>query len=635
MFRKSDEGFTLRYSGKKFSLDQSNRSETTKRGLTKVEEDFSNLGALTIRLNNSERQRVALLGGMCRENYIENPVEQPGNGGNESGFFAAPILAAPTTCTSIRLYEIAHFTMGKGKVLNEFAQPVKHHNTSNLRGEQHMWDILHAVVWNLGINIPYQLTNQGFLYVCHPGDLSEEKFNAITQELNEGQYEVIESESGVLIKTASNVELKTKKFQEIKISVDPTFSKTNQKNGLVISYDHTEKPLGWMIHRHVPKKISRDDVEDLARIINLGRGGFHALPKEHQELLTLGLLNNNGFTLFTQNRTFNAVFTISKCLEQEFNFDPSQLLKDGVTRSYSRMQQLAKESEIIEDFLTGIVITEMVQPLKQTLPMSTRPKLPIQYMDSFKVVSNTAKAVAYAYDLKNKDASTILKLTNPEADFSNDSDLIDVHINGELQNPSLTNPKHAAALLATAILVTEQIIVEQLLRDAVKNGMNHPHAIALKTIINDDSCYSNLVKMASQLPSNDFGPILGVQFAYCDPIIKILRTKLGHQTLIELTEKLYQTNSYTSVSLNSKVSLALNHLIKTGDILQALDNISAKNQQSRGINAGLLLVAQKMSEIKNHNTAIWCNYFTAAVTSIAIGGAAYVADQYIKNSMKC
>lgn len=621
MFNRKSQGYTLRYSGKKFST-----SDETSSGLHAAEEVFTNLGALAIRLNNGQRQRTALLGPVWRERYCDSPVEEANAGGDKPGIFEPSQDCTHSTVITTRLAQIAHYTLGKGKVLNELSQPVAAHNKQGLCGEQNMWDALHAPLWQLGINLPYQLTKQGFLYVRYPVGITDETYQSITLELYNNQYIICGDESGMTVTLQSGRTLSTEKFQHLKVTVDATFTKTQQDNGLVIGIDDTESPLGWIVYKGSEKfrskLVAHNDTEDLCRAINLAAGGYHSLSPAQQKLLLAGLLSSNEFTLHTQNNTFNALYTIASCLEKDFGFDLATVTKKSLKSSQANITRLCEQSDAVEDFLTGFILTEMVQPLKRSQTNSTRPDLPTRFNDSLHSIVNTYKAVALAYDLKKKDGSPVLAIKPDEAAYSENENLIDVQVNGELQHPDLSNPKHAAAILATALLVVEQLLLEQLLRNAATYDDSHQSVMAFRKIISDDKVYNELIEMTKTLPKNELGPILGLQFAYCCPIITKLRSHLGHGRLSALADKLFSSTSY-DVTMDAKTSSTLSALYNAGEILQSLPETDVSGNQSRGVNAGLSLVIDKLALTKQHQSRsqrYYCSLFAAG--AVAVGAAA-------------
>lgn len=587
-------GFTLQYRGRKYS-EKANPDE--KSGLDKLRANFSEIGALVIRFHIGQGQRAGLIQQISREDYSSNPVEKPAQGRNQADLFSIS-TSASHECRETRILEEAcHYSLGRGKVLNERAQPLVHINTANFSGEQALWDIIHSPVWNTGITLPIILAKQGFIYVRQPLNMNDSQREKATKEIELGNFEIrgqIETYSGITLETAS--------IKDIKIDLDPDRRVTSQENGLAVSIKDYEEPLGWIVQTKTKKLVSQEHADHLLRVIRIAKGGFYELPIEKQRLLQAGLLKNNGLGLFTQNQAFNAMEVVFQTLENEYGFDPSQLMQDSFLNgaTYARVKSLMEDekSETAEDFLTGILLTEMVQPLRKSQPDSTRNVLPLRFTNPFSVTLNNAKALAYAFDIKRKDGFPVLLMRNDMPDFSSSPDLIDVKINGELLYPELTNPKHTASLLATALLVAEQMLIEQLLKNACTFGSEHPDAVALRKIINDDQMYTQLIALGKDCPQNERGPILGLQFSYCDPIIALLRNHLGfggnNLSLAEVVNQLCR-NEVVDKDLIEKTRQAMEKLFYIGEVLQQLNSTSAAQEQSRGINAGLVPVIGKLA----------------------------------------
>lgn len=101
-----------------------------------------------------------------------------------------------------------------------------------------------------------------------------------------------------------------------------------------------------------------------------------------------------------------------------------------------------------------------------------------------------------------------------------------------------------------------------------------------------------LKEEASHLPCNKKGPILGLQFGYCDNIVAQIRAKLGTHLLIEMASQL---DNEPLCHINVQAMDALEKLFDIGNMLQALETTSGMKLNSRGINAGLILVIQKFA----------------------------------------
>lgn len=617
--RNTSGPFTLRYQGRKFKQDRVANASTKGGGIELLRALFSEIGALVIRYHIGQGQRVGLIQQITDPNYEENPVQKPAHGHDQQDLFSISPDASPVRRDTQKLGEFVHYPLGKGKVLNERAQPLIHTNAHLLRGEQALWDKIHSPVWNVGINLASQLSKQGFMYVCCPNDINQSTYDEISQQLKQQKFEIIEKNGVQVVKLSSGQTLEIAEgIQNLAITMDPQFKDTFQKNGFIISYREDKAPMGWFIHKNNNKMIEQNLAENLIRVIRISKGGFYELPPAEQALLQADLLKNNGFGLFTQNQAFNAMNVIFPILEEQFGFDSSTLMSSSLKIAYDRVQELFEKTDVAEDFLTGILLTEMVQPLRKTQEESVRSKLPLRFTNPFKVTQNNAKAVAYAFNLKDKEEHMLLQQSPEDEPYTADKDLLDVAINGELRNPKLDHEEHISALLSAAILVSEQMMIEKLLRDAVKYGDDHVNAHALRRILKNDEVYQQLIKMASELSANEKGPILGLQFSYCDQMVEVLRKALKHDVLIQAAKDLFAKKYDTDHPVAAE---ALAGLFEIGEVLQQLEGVSVRDQYSRGINAGLLLVIQKLAPELNMQlahegrTKVYCQSLTGPMST--------------------
>ncbi|WP_454780983.1 Dot/Icm T4SS effector Ceg17 [Legionella sp. WA2022007384] len=590
MFQKHDpmKGFTLKYTGTRFKYD-----DTSVHGMEALRKNFSEMGALAIRLQLSLAQFAALVEPVCEEHYKENSTEHTAEGKNQLDLFGLGKEISTVSQETKFLEQSSHYIVGKGKILNERSQPLKYPNTEGFRGGESIWDTIHFSVWQTGINLSSHLSKQGFLYLCHPQGVDAQQYQLITQEIDKGEFELITEQGKKIVKTRSGRVIETSPIpSNTKINLDSEHAHTYQDNGFVITVNGQEAPMGWIIKEDNKKLVQPEYAEDIIRVIRISKSGFRRLPEDQGKLLMLGLMKGNEHILHTQNRSFNAMDILLEILETEYGFDPEKLMDAAVTkRVFEQMQKDAKEKDIVEDLLTINLAFEMIQPLKTTLAQSVRHPLLKQLTNSYPANQNTLKAVIYAFDLEKRNGSPALHL-NQEQPLSIDEGLIDVRINGELANPELTNPKNAAALLSIAILVTEQMIIEQLLRDAVRYGEEHPNVHALKVMLNDDKLFLKLREQASHLPCNESGPILGLQFSYCEEIIAQLREKLGTKHLIKI---IHQLENGESMDSNPDAIIALKELFNVGELLQQLEQTSGSKAHSRGINGGLSVVIQTLA----------------------------------------
>ncbi|WP_454783907.1 Dot/Icm T4SS effector Ceg17 [Legionella sp. WA2024007413] len=590
MFQKQDpiKGFTLKYTGTRFKYD-----DTSVHGMEALRKNFSEMGALAIRLQLSLAQFAALIEPVCEKDYQENSTEHTAEGKNELDLFGLSKALSPVSQATKFLEQSSHYIVGKGKILNERSQPLKYPNTQDLHGGESIWDTIHYSVWQTGINLSSQLTKQGFLYLCHPIGVDPQQYQRITEELENGEFEIISEQGNKVVKTRSGIMIQTSTIPSFtKIDLDPEHTQTYQNNGLVINVNEKPAPMGWIIKEDNKKLVEHGYAEDIFRVIRISKSGFRRLPEAQGKLLMLGLMKGNEHILHTQNRSFNAMDILLEILETEYGFDPEKLMDSRTTkRVFEQMQKDAEDKNIVDDLLTINLAFEMIQPLKATLAQSVRHPLLKQLTNSYPANQNTLKAVIYAFDLEKKNGTPALYLDqhNP---LSIDEGLIDVRINGQLANPDLTNPKNAAALLSIALLVSEQMIIEQLLRDAVLYEDEHPNVQALKLILNDESLFLNLREQVSHLPSNESGPILGLQFPYCEEIIAYLREEFGTQHLIKIV---HQLENGESIDIDPDALNALKRLFNVGELLQQLEQTSASKAHSRGINGGLSVVIQKIA----------------------------------------
>src|SRR3990167_3715933 len=430
-------GLTLRYTGGKAT----NFAEGT--GLTGKEQLrllFMNMGAFAMRVQLAQAQRAVLLQSATRENYCDDPVEKPSDGGNESALFTPRQEASPVRRSICQLEQYAHYPLGRSKILNDRAQPQKNRNTANLRGEQYLWDILHAPVWSTGLNLAGQLAAQGFIYICHPEGIDLDQYKKITDELQHGLFERIIDGDQYIIITKSGHKLRTNTFSALAISLDAEHRLTTQRNGFLVNSNGSTAPVGWTMH--IGEKdtvLDQQCTVDLLRVIRIAQGGSHKLSREEFHLLLVQ--DNRGVTgeiRHTENRNLTLVDMMIEVLECHGQFNGAPLLGNAITLSYQRIQQRIKDTDVTESFLTGALQTEMVQPLKQTLPQSTRPAMPYEFRNTFYTLQNTNKAFAFAYDLTRQSGELVFQAeavpTSPP-----DSGLIDVRMHGKLLDPDLTD----------------------------------------------------------------------------------------------------------------------------------------------------------------------------------------------------
>ena len=165
------------------------------------------------------------------------------------------------------------------------------------------------------------------------------------------------------------------------------------------------------------KILAQNDTEDLMRLIRLGEGKFHQLSPLQQQILMSGRLEDNERVRFTQNRQLNTMLSIFAILETEFGFDPSPLLSNVLKQIAKATKKSIEETGVLDDFLTGMVQTAMIQHLVVTKEKSTRTEFPRSFNLNFKAIENNAKALAYAFDMKDGKGTSVLQNEYEEDSF--------------------------------------------------------------------------------------------------------------------------------------------------------------------------------------------------------------------------
>ncbi len=589
-------GFTLHYDGAKFgpntptipSFEGERKAETATEKLAQM---FSNIGALVIRYQIGQGQRAGVIQQISRQNYESNPIQKPANGADQTDLFETEFNLTPACAATRRLEKAAHRTLGKNKILNERGQPLVHTNKGKLSGEQDLWGKMHATVWHTGIDLAGQLSKQGFLYICCPVGMGREDYDLINQEMSAGKFKVDGNEIVVAGRRFQTYDPKQFYVNRNSVHLDPELVGTFQENGLLVDAGKGKAPLGWMIHRNNTKIVPGDMLEDLVRTIRISQGGFHDLSPGEQTLIQAGRLKNtNGLGLFEQNQTFNAMYVICDHLEKEYGFNSELLFGTSLTVASKRVAEFFTDLVNVEDFLTGPILTEMVQSLRVTRSASKRKELPLRFTNPFIVTDNNVKAIAYAFDAQYN-GMPLFQLESMEKNEC----LLDVHVKGQLALPSLSYGKHASAILATSILVSEQVLLEQLIREAfVKDGKEGVVDLLMLIPINEEiAC--RIAELAADAKSDANGPILGLQFDYCDEMVALLRPALGFNLLIELTQKLEQEGKLTDEALEElyqthpkeELFRAFTTLKGLADYIQRNPSTSAEAEGSSGIAAGL------------------------------------------------
>lgn len=621
--------FTLRYTGMQFgssahfnpskesedvgiTLSTNNKTDSGNKAQA-FGHQFSNIGSLVMRYQLGQKQRAALIQEVAFQNYNDNLIQKPAIGNDQENLFK--FGSTQTSKTTASLAEHSHATLGRGKVFNERRQPLIDKNKQKIGGEALIWDIIHSVVWSVALNFASQLSKQGFFYIESPPNDNPEKHKAISEALSKHEFTIKDG----LIHVCEEV-LKTIEPNKLAISLDPDKKSTFQENRFIISSSDPNKPLtkgplGWLMHSGKETIISDDLLEDSIRIIKIGISHFHQLSKSEQMVLMAGRLSDNGQITVSQNAVFNGLFSICIELNKEYNFDPEKLLGNSLNLSYKRVSEHLKDPRNLDDFLTGVLLTEMTQPLFQTLETSERQKIPQGYTASFP--TNNAKAFAYAFDVKDSNGKAVFRPNDERHPTNENPNMTDVFMNGNFALPALSSGKHSSAILSTAILVAEQMLIEQFLRQAINNDNVED---LLKEFIDDSPEIKKLAlqikDLVSKMKKDERGPVLGLQYDYCEPLINLLRKSLRFDKLIQLTDKLDQEGVSTQAvmkeyeiglvtespfsfeydeRLDRGIEKGLRILYRLGKIMQDREKSSPGIESSRGINAGLIPLISKIA----------------------------------------
>ncbi|MFC7781059.1 Dot/Icm T4SS effector Ceg17 [Legionella taurinensis] len=593
--KKSYPGVTLSYKGALYTPDHFEQSKYVDPNpnlspLATFTERFKNIGALVIRFHLGQGQRAGLLQQVAEFDYRDNPVERPAHGDDEANLFFSDVESTHPKAVGQSLEFISHLPLGRSKLLNERAQPLVHVNRQGTYGEQGLWDILHAPVWNVGRNLRYELTKQGFIYLTCPAEFSPKDRALLDNALRTS------GKPFALVVEQFAAQSQTAAISKLRFYMDDKQEFTREANGLAIATDKEFAPLGWIIHEKTGDILPQEITEDIIRVSALAEGGFYEKRPTQQKLLQSGnLVNSSGLGLFIQNQAFNAMYVIFDYLQQ-YPFDPRPLLDTSLQVVYNRLQAALKDDpSVIDDFLTGALQDEMVQPLKVSQPRSKRTVLPVRFTNPFVVIDNNLKAIAYAFELKDSAGQPVFRPFDDMAVIEQHDHLIDVKLNGMLVLPSFNTGSHVASVLSTALLVAEQMIVEQLLSDAVTKGSDSDFNTLLKALpIKDTNVLSSFMALLANFPEEDKKPVLGAQFDYCQPVLQYLRKLLNFDKLPGLICRFAEPGVSTEAILNQLKSeeldvlcSALKMLYLIGNKLQEFPLTSAQSAASRGINAGL------------------------------------------------
>ncbi|AHE67067.1 Dot/Icm T4SS effector Ceg17 [Legionella oakridgensis] len=622
----TETGYVLQYTGLRFTEDSftsTNQYIDPDVSLSPFQafvERFSNLGALVIRNHLSHGKRAGLLQQIARIDYATNPVERPAEGSDEIGlFFREKMGGRPihATVTTTQAYEHnAHCTLGQGKVLNTRAQPLIHTNSKGYYGEQGVWDILHAPVWNVGRGMQFELKNQGFKYVTCPAGITSEQRSLLDGMLRTRRPRLEEDNTLHLedtILTAADI-------STLNIITDDKKTYTKETNGLAIQVkfsgaESTPAPLGWIIHEATGEILPQDITEDIIRVTAISKGGFYERTKAQQAILQAGRLSNtSGLGLFVQNQAFNAMYAIFDYL-QKYEFDPRPLLDNALFVMKKRLtEKFASEPDVIDDLLTGALLNEIVEPLHVSRPRSERAALPIRFTNSSHVCCNNLKAIAYAFDLKDHDGASLFKSYDDAPLVEPTPSMIDRRLNGELATPSFNTGVHVSAVLSAAGLVAEQMILEQLLARALESEApieaSDLYKLCLNVLENEaraGALVRQLMELARTIGVQGKNPdapklALGLQYSYCQELVAALREGLGLDQLARISclfgfpgKSTQDVVTEMSRDDQEKLQTILKALYKIGNHLQSSRHTSVEAEHSHGLNAGVIPLMEHLS----------------------------------------
>lgn len=590
-------GFTLKYQGARYTpssfvegcfIDRSDEFTP----LQALADRFSNLGALVIRYHIGQGQRAGLLQQVSKSTYALNPVEKPAKGADDAALF----FDATDLNVVGQTYEFAsHLSLGRSKLLNERAQPLVHVNKHELYGEQAIWDIIHAPLWNVGRTMQFELDRQGFSYIHSPAHLCSDKRTALIAALGAS------TTPSIKILKSYEVDATPVKIQELEICLDDKKEYTQEANSLAIKVARTDDdflPLGWIIHQPTGQILPQFITEDIIRVAAIAKGGFYEKTPGQQKILQSGnLKNTTGLGLFTQNQAFNAMYAIFDFLEQ-FGFDPRPLLDKSLSIAYQRLQKkCSDEPEIIDDFLVGALQAEMVQPLRVSQAHSQRSILPLRFTNPFKVSLNNIKAIAYAFNLRDQSGVPIFKAYDDSTVTHATTEHLDHVVNGQLAFPSFNTASSVAVILSTSALVSEQLLLEQLLSEAVLHPTGSLFSQICISILGETEgplfCDA-MIAATSDFPADGGRFILGAQFEYCQPLLRQLREGLQLEQLPMLVALFANPEASTAEVVEcldgaSKEQLTniVRNLYKIGTLMQRSPLTTGEPEYSRGIIAGL------------------------------------------------
>lgn len=614
----TDTGYELQYTGMKFSADcfdkEGNYTPQQHEKLSVLEEfvqRFSNIGALVLRFHLAQGKRAGLIQQISRIDYKLSPIDGIAKGNDQPNlFFRAPAggsIQHPSVMKT-QIHEFAaHGTLGQTKVLNSRAQPLMHINKHAFFGEQAIWGIIHAPVWNVGRNLKYELSKQGFKYIpCPP------KLNIDRAEI---ELALVAKEASIKTLQSFNIELETQEISRLKIHIDGEQRFTSEANGIAIQSGAQCAALGWIVHNKSGEILPLDICEDIMRVIAISGGDFYQRSKAEQAILQSGRLDNSsGEGLFTQNQAFNAMYYIFSCLEK-YQFDPRNLLNKSLRTAYKAAHKKIEDNpDIIDDLLTGALLDDLVEVLSTTQGNSQREKLPIRFTNPADVNINNIRAIIHAFDLCDSKGRPLLK-SEATITMKRPEHMIDYLVDGKLLYPSWNTAAHVAAVMSTVSLICEQMIVEQWLGDAIaKNDVFDSELYQLISLILKDEVQAkdlvkNLITSVKSInrSAGPEQPALGLQYEHCQNILVEIREKLALDQMSHLSALFMSPGANTAQVMQSLSETEQDELLNG---LQTLMIIIKQLEQSKLIKLG----DQQLHQLSSGLGSIMCKIFPSYVT---------------------
>lgn len=569
----------------------------------KLKTIFGELSALAAGFSLQVRHRTGFLSQVAfrAEEYQAHPIENPNLGGDQSGLLVAPPEETATHHKTMLLFSLARVTAGKGKVFNEIGNPLKEHNKKGLSGEFNFFDIMHAPLWHTGISIASSLNSQGYRYVACPENTTPDEFAHILKELESGHFSY-EGNDHIQLHNMDK-KLKLSSFSGMEIILDPDSPHASKLSITFKDQKESKQPSGFIIHPD-GGLMKPEHTEALFKAMRTAKGGFYKLNEREIEVLSSGLATENTVesqAFLNQVPTFNAMYPVYEVLERQTGFSAVEPTRKAVGGMTKRSLKAAENPDLTQDILTGERVTEMMQPLRITQPKSKRPEMPSRFLRSYSLFNNFTKAMVHAFDMRDEDKQPIFEKTKGQDAYDLDPQFETVVMNGKLKDPNLKKSKYTAALISTAILVSEELIVETLARNALSGKPESAeNRQVLEKILGADHA-ARFLDMARGIDIDR----LGVQYKESDPLVDFVRETLDTDKLISFADKISTKDSLTP---DTKTLSALRKLEKVGNILQGFHETSGESQGSRGINAGLSLALDKLSQNSRQTSFIQSLY---------------------------